>query len=392
MELNNIRNLLVHVTTLNSRYKKIAELTGENFNVFRILKMEASEVRLHSTFIAELLNPNGSHGQRDLFLKLFVKLFEFKKNVFESEGATVEVEKHIGFISEDQNEGGRIDILITDRRNNHIVIENKIHAGDGIKQLLRYKGYSKKADLFYLTLDSKEPQEYSSLGLKLNIDYKCLSYKSDITSWLEDCRKEVATLPIIRETITQYLHLIKYLNNQSINDTMTEELSSLINSNLQAAFVIANNLDAATDKLLEKFHIDMLDLAEEVKSKGFLLCEDFNIQNRYIGYYFYKPEWKYCSICFSFQEYCKYFIYGVIVNEDPNQILVPVELKAQLESLTGVKSKNIWWPILINMESPYNQDWDKIFEPWEAIANGEMKNIVRRKLSEMMNLIGDLQL
>ncbi len=388
MEPNNIRNILAQVANLNSRYKKITELTGENFNVFRILKMEASEVRLHSSFIGELLNPRGSHGKKDVFLKLFIDLFEFKKNHFESDGAFVEVEKHTGFINEGRTEGGRIDILITDRRSNQIVIENKIHAGNKFKQLLRYKQHSKKADLFYLTLDGKEPKEYSRTGLKCDVDYKCLSYKSDIVNWLEDCRKEVTTLPIIRETITQYIHLIKYLNNQSINNTMTEELSSVINTNIEAAFTIANNLSSATNRLLEKFKIDMISLGEEVKVDGFSLKEDFNVKNRYSGFYFFKPDWKHCSICFSFQEYNKYFFYGIITNNDPDKKPIPIILREKLESLLGIKSKNQWWPILIPMESPYNQNWEKTFEPWEAIANGTMKDIIKRKLFEMIDLIG----
>ena len=52
-----------------------AELTGENFNVFSILQMESAEVKTHSAIIAELLNPQGSHSQGTLFLKLFLQLF-----------------------------------------------------------------------------------------------------------------------------------------------------------------------------------------------------------------------------------------------------------------------------------------------------------------------------
>lgn len=36
---------------------------GDFFNIFSILKMETDEVKTHSAFLAELLNPKGSHGQ-----------------------------------------------------------------------------------------------------------------------------------------------------------------------------------------------------------------------------------------------------------------------------------------------------------------------------------------
>ena len=45
---------------------------GEHFNIFEILGIKTSEVRLHSAIIAELLNPNGNHGLGDKFLKAFI--------------------------------------------------------------------------------------------------------------------------------------------------------------------------------------------------------------------------------------------------------------------------------------------------------------------------------
>ena len=67
----NYISFLERVTSINKKYENIAEITGENFNVFRILGLSSSEVRTHSAFIAELLNPKGSHNQKQIFLKLF---------------------------------------------------------------------------------------------------------------------------------------------------------------------------------------------------------------------------------------------------------------------------------------------------------------------------------
>ncbi|MFD0751267.1 PD-(D/E)XK nuclease family protein [Mucilaginibacter calamicampi] len=130
MEQHHFKSLLSQVTTLNNHYIKINELTGENFNVFRILKLDSSEVRMHSAFIAELLNPQGSHGQHDIFLRLFIREFCFKANGFDSSNCHSDVELHTAFISQDGSEGGRIDIIVTDCNHNKIIIENKIYAGD----------------------------------------------------------------------------------------------------------------------------------------------------------------------------------------------------------------------------------------------------------------------
>lgn len=44
---------------------------GELFNTFSILKMETAENKTHSNFIAELLNPKGSHLKGSIFLERF---------------------------------------------------------------------------------------------------------------------------------------------------------------------------------------------------------------------------------------------------------------------------------------------------------------------------------
>jgi len=72
MEIN-YDSLLDQVNAISKKYKKVNELTGENFNIFRILKLESSEVKTHSAFIAELLKPSGSHGQKDTFFKIIYK-------------------------------------------------------------------------------------------------------------------------------------------------------------------------------------------------------------------------------------------------------------------------------------------------------------------------------
>src|SRR5207247_3770948 len=48
-------------------------ITAPHFNVFRVLNVQRKEVKLHSRFLAELLNPRGSHSQRHRFQKLFLE-------------------------------------------------------------------------------------------------------------------------------------------------------------------------------------------------------------------------------------------------------------------------------------------------------------------------------
>ena len=68
-----VKQLLSQVNTINEAYKIVKQNTGEDFNIFGILGMERKEVKTHSKFLAELLNPKGSHLQGDMFLKLFIE-------------------------------------------------------------------------------------------------------------------------------------------------------------------------------------------------------------------------------------------------------------------------------------------------------------------------------
>lgn len=203
-----------------------ARLTGENFNVFKILSLSTNEVRTHSAFIAELLNPRGSHGQGTLYLDRFLSQFGIAGHEFDSKRSKVEIEFHIGGIDTKNSTGGRIDILLTDASTNRIMIENKIYAGDQHEQLLRYHRYDPKATLFYLTLSGNEPSEYST-G-KQDFPFRLISYKDDLLEWLNECYKCSVGLPSVRETIFQYICLIRQLTGLTARSKVMEEAKELI--------------------------------------------------------------------------------------------------------------------------------------------------------------------
>jgi len=229
MDIPAVQQWLERVEYTCNQHKKIAAITGSNFNIFKILGVESSEVRLHSNFIAELLNPKGSHGQGDLYLSLFIN--QLGVSNFNSKSATVEVEKDTGCIDVNRIEGGRLDILITDEKNEQIIIENKIYALDQKNQLLRYYNYNPKAHLIYLNLFGDKPREYSTGGLLREESYKVISYQADIIEWLNSCMKESVTIPVVRESIAQYISLIKYLTNSTELKTMSNEIRELIIKN-----------------------------------------------------------------------------------------------------------------------------------------------------------------
>lgn len=120
---------------LNKEYES-QKNKGELFNTFSILKMETAENKTHSNFIAELLNPKGSHLKGSIFLELFLK--EINYTEFEAQNASVKLEKYIGEIDTERLTGGKIDIYTQDKNGNIISIENKINAKDQDYQIERY--------------------------------------------------------------------------------------------------------------------------------------------------------------------------------------------------------------------------------------------------------------
>jgi hypothetical protein len=287
MQLDTHKQLLSRLGSIVKHHKELSRLSGADFNIFRIIHVTCDELK-HSAFLSELLNPRGSHGQGDVFLRLFVHKFGIEN--FQCETAEALVEKHVGQLTE--TEGGRIDILIDDHQGNHIIIENKIYAGDQDNQLIRYHNFSKQ-NLFYLNLYGVDASPKSNtndkFGKKLvcGKDYKLLSYKIDILEWLELCLKETVSMPLLREGITHYINLIKHLTGETINKAMQKEIVNLITespTNLANAKEIANNYTEAQSHLLWGF---WKALKNELRSSGMEL-EDWKAnvsQERTLNYF-----------------------------------------------------------------------------------------------------------
>ena len=223
-------NILRQAAELVSHSNELARTTGARFNLFQILKIGHYEVATHSPILAELLDPNGSHAQGPVFLELFLGADTISHRQgsewrFDTSTAVVHCEYGIGVKTD--SAGGRIDILITDGRGRRIAIENKINAVEQDNWVERYLDFlGPDGLLIYLTLDGVAPQEVHERACA--DDLIQLSYASHITRWLKDCRKEAATVPVVRESITQYLHLIERLTNQNPDTHMTENLAAAV--------------------------------------------------------------------------------------------------------------------------------------------------------------------
>ena len=212
--------LFSQVRVLNDKHEALVAASGQSFNLFAILDRETDEVRTHSAILAELLNPKGSHGQGAVFARLFAKRFHIDHAGIES--AQVWREVTIA-------EGSRADILMVVGEETCVVIENKIYAGDQPEQLQRYHAYANgwpNSKVFYLTLHGDDPSDDSLGDLPLEM-VACISYESDVLAWLDDCIKEVARIPQIREILAHYQALLRKLTGKSTGE-LTMDLKELL--------------------------------------------------------------------------------------------------------------------------------------------------------------------
>ena len=248
--MEKIYELLSEAHKIIEKYDTINLNTNKGFNVFSAI-IKNDEVK-NSAFIAELLNPQGTHGQGSVFLKLFVDLINenisLKSNLNPLK-SSVFVEKSIdkeAIENENENEkGGFIDIFITDYKN-CIVIENKIDAGDQQRQLIRYYNHCKNRNyettILYLTPNGR-PATKESTDEKLieGKDYHCISYHNHIFEWLRTC-KENCNDEHLKNIIYNYLN---YIVTNFKQYRIMKEITPTLEKNLEAAKEISKNFDSA---------------------------------------------------------------------------------------------------------------------------------------------------
>jgi hypothetical protein len=380
-----VDGLLKQVYEISKRYKEIARVMGANFNIFKTLDLQDDELS-HSRIIKTLLNPRGDHGQGDTFLKLFLtKILDWELNEDELNGIEVKREYSTDF--------GRLDIYIYNACF-RIIIENKIHADDGCKQIERYAEYltgkndNKKNIIVYLTLDGREPSEQSAGKLfteKKEELLLCKSYKRDILEWLELCQRECHNFSVLHETLTQYINTVKTLTDQTWSKQMEEEILGLMSTsdNIQAAltmgsmfsglrlqeYLLENNFWQPLKNRIKEHGLSPLPLKDEKHKK---------IEQGFYGFSFEKNDWNNITIRLEFNTdrggVFEDFIYGIwgvhnelaacLKNDDAKQ----TEKHILVKSLDGYRSwkRDGVFPKLV---SPQNEVVDVFYEEIKKILN-----------------------
>lgn len=245
-------NFFEDVNKFKEKQQKQKQRGLNDYNLLTTVLNEHDEVRLHSRVIGSLLNINGLHYQKELFLEKFMeilKITEFEFNIEES-----------NLFLEYQN----IDLYLTDGIK-HIIIENKIYAGDQKNQIKRYydtiKDENKDLEyndilVIYLSIDRLQPSNYSlgNLAIKDNylIDnnekiaiFKNINYKNEILNWLDNCLHEIQNITNLNESIQQYKNVVEKINNNYEEKVMSQKEFLLKKDNLKLAIGLENSIKEA---------------------------------------------------------------------------------------------------------------------------------------------------
>ena len=230
--------------------------------------------------LTDLLNPKGEHGRKAVFLKKFFdEVLGINSDCYNLEKAIVQKEHVI------PGSTRRIDITI-EVDDLFIPIEVKIDAGEQPHQCYDYYQYAKNVKgvaeptVYYLTKFGNIPSEKSTCrgNKKLNAekDIITLSFKNDITRWLQSCIESEES-GIVKLAFEQYMNAIMKVTG-TLNMELTDKIKNQIladSESLKAAVNVEKAMNAAkielTEKVFEEFELQMDSLIE---SKGYNFTKD----------------------------------------------------------------------------------------------------------------------
>ena len=390
------QTILATISKLYENQKQVElekQEKGEFFNVFNTIGLRTEEVRLHSAFIAELMNPKGSHGLSYRFLQAFLEVIDLPNDYIDYHRCSQNiVERVIGPVTD--KEGGRIDIIIEDG-NHAVIIENKIYAGDQTNQMLRYNNYGRRNfpegyKLVYLTLDGHYPDN-CSLGC-VKYPYITASYEKNIVEWLEKCYSIAERKPLVQSVIKQYCELVKQITNTDMDTKYRNDLMSVM--------LASENVVAVGEmlQLQEEWFGQILDtyiwkpLEEFAKQKKMLFDMECETGSG-TGAWIYREEWKYYGVFVwtTSRKYWADMFVGVSWYNEPNRKSKILKKERHLlDCLDSFDPNDEEWPYGWEFLHDELRDWT--YNITEKIVKGEVFDCIKKKFEEILSEIDELQL
>ena len=205
------RHMRAALRTIKAFGETLEQQRAPRFNLFQLLGVAENEVGTHSALLADLLRPEGTHGQGTLFLDAFLTYCQKKWADFpRPQETTASV---LWTVGPKNTHWGNLDLVIeAPQCKLLLVIENKIHASEQPRQLWRYAQWMQQQTayplmgkaLLYLTPDGR------CSTTAAGVYYYRLSYHGDVAAWLRSILHELHASHV-REALRQYLDILPTL-------------------------------------------------------------------------------------------------------------------------------------------------------------------------------------
>lgn len=236
---------------------------GYDMNIFSVLDIERKEQYVHENMLYEILTFKPNKKIAEKFVAILLETIGLPKSFLNLKW---EIEHQYYTASY-----GTMDIFMKSKGKNKkcIVIELKIDASDGEKQLERYWNYAQKSNytdcrIVYLTLDGREASEQSIGKVPKNKRIN-ISYKRHILSWLEQCLQICDEEEIEASFLKQYWILLNKLVGE---DDMSKQVCEVIKNkeDLRACIELSKALPDIQSMILYNF---LKKINDGMKRKGF---------------------------------------------------------------------------------------------------------------------------
>ena len=426
-KLNHLGNISKSLIEVRKKVKEEMEKLPPQFNVFNSINLLNHE-NYNSNLFANFLEIKFKHnGNKISFAKLFLKyLTEEFGWEFDLENIKIEDIKIKRELS--TKERKRIDIFIGYKKEFAVIIENKIWADDGYKQLENYYHYVKsqkydKIYMIYLTPYEREPSEeslskelYKEKGSKLYGKFANIKH-AEIGYWLEGIlkRQEFSFLnneeennkynyKLLKSALIQIIDNEKSISGENEEGDMTkDEIKELLEKNLFKEiktiekadeyidmFNKANELLEEHRNLIVKKQIStFLNFTKEVAKKlekqsykkgdapskdTYYICDDNHVIKHGchwlgLGNVFLQADWDY-------EKSSAKYHFGICVEEND------IEMKRKIKKLK-TEIKNIFYYFEYHEN---NNDW--IFDYNQNVESDNPKEI--KKIAEVMIKLNEL--
>ena len=302
-KLNSLGNISKSLIEVRKKVKEEMEKLPPQFNVFNsinLLNHENYNSNLFANFLEIKFKYNGNEiSFAKLFLKYLTEEFGWEFDLDNIKIEDIKIKRELS-----TEERKRIDIFIGYKGKFAVIIENKIWAEDGYKQLENYynhvkNNYIKKENydkiyMIYLTPYEREPSEnslnkelYKKEGSELYGKFKNIKHK-EIGKWINDSileNEEFSFLhnedkennkndyKILKSALIQIIDNEKSISgeNKEIDDMTKDEIKEFLNVNL---FNDIKTVEKAQE------YIDMFNKANELLEEHKKLI----VKNRILQY------------------------------------------------------------------------------------------------------------